>query len=70
MNEPNSEIEKALEKYLNDYSFKVSHYYPLSILPVLLYIRSKTAEVTNIRTIVRAKEMELAVEEIEDLLVI
>ncbi|MFQ5892561.1 MAG: ATP synthase A1 subunit C [Candidatus Methanofastidiosia archaeon] len=67
---PLSEIEVSLKKYLIDYSQRISHYYPLSILPVMLYIRSKEAEIKNLRMIVRAKEVGLSMEVIKKHLVI
>ncbi len=52
-------IETRLDKYGLLYASRISHYYPLSILPILDYIVSKKLEVDNIRIIVRGKETNL-----------
>lgn len=52
-------IETRLDKYGLEYASSISHYYPLSILPVLDYILSKKIEVDNLRIIVRGKETDL-----------
>lgn len=49
-------IETRLDKYGLLYAASISHYYPLSILPVLDYILSKKIEVDNLRIVVRGKE--------------
>lgn len=64
------EIENKLYKYGKEHSLKISHYYPLSILPILGYIQAKKIEVDNIRAIVRGKESNLKDETIRSLLVI
>jgi V/A-type H+-transporting ATPase subunit C len=53
-------IETRLDKYGIVYATRISHYSPLSILPVLDYIVSKKIEVDNLRMIVRGKETKLS----------
>jgi len=53
-------IETRLDKYGLLYATRISHYSPLSILPVLDYIVSKKIEVDNLRMIVRGKETKLS----------
>jgi len=53
-------IETRLDKYGLEYASSISHYYPLSILPILDYILSKKIEVDNLRIIVRGKESGLS----------
>jgi V/A-type H+-transporting ATPase subunit C len=53
-------IETRLDKYGILYATRISHYSPLSILPVLDYIVSKKIEVDNLRMIVRGKETNLS----------
>lgn len=53
-------IETRLDKYGILYATRISHYSPLSILPVLDYIVSKKIEVDNLRMIVRGKETQLS----------
>ncbi|MFQ6119337.1 MAG: V-type ATP synthase subunit C [Methanosarcinales archaeon] len=65
-----SSVGTLLKKYLVDYAWKISNYNPLSILPVLGYIVSKYTEVSNIRIIVRGKELGLSEEIIKNQLVI
>jgi len=62
--------ETALEKYRAEYAHKLSYYYPLSILPVIGYIVSKEHESHNLHLIARAKELGIAMERIEEQLVI
>ncbi|MBE0523259.1 MAG: V-type ATP synthase subunit C [Methanosarcinales archaeon] len=50
------DVEAVLDKYALEYATKVSHYYPLSILPIYDYMLWKNVEVNNIRIIVRGKE--------------
>ncbi len=63
------EFENRLDKYLLEYGSNLSHYYPLSILPILDYILSKKVEVDNIRIIVRGKEAGLPLDIIKSHLV-
>ncbi|VVB89565.1 V-type ATP synthase subunit C [uncultured archaeon] len=63
------QIETRLEKHALVYASQISHYYPLSILPILDYILSKKIEVDNLRIIVRGKETKLPEEIIKSHLV-
>ncbi|WP_424359260.1 V-type ATP synthase subunit C [Methanocella sp. MCL-LM] len=63
-------IEVALTRADIGYADKISHAYPLSILPILGYTVRKQVEVTNIRTIARGKEVNLSNEVIRNQLVI
>jgi len=63
-------IEVALNKADVMYAEKISHAYPLSILPILGYTVRKNVEVNNIRTIARGKEVLLSNEVIRNQLVI
>jgi V/A-type H+-transporting ATPase subunit C len=54
------DVEAELDKYAMKYSSKVSHYYPLSILPIFDYIVRKNNEINNLRTIARGKESALS----------
>lgn len=64
------ELERALERALIEYVDTLSNRYPLSICPVIAYIRAKEREVDNIRAIARGKEAGLTGDEIEEELVI
>jgi V/A-type H+-transporting ATPase subunit C len=64
------EFERALERALLEYSDTLSNRYPLSVCPIIAYIRAKEREVDNIRAIARGKEAGLTGDEIEDELVI
>ncbi|WP_264555791.1 V-type ATP synthase subunit C [Halocatena marina] len=64
------EFERALERALVEYADTLSNRYPLSVCPVIAYIRAKEREVDNIRAIARGKEAGLTGDEIEDELVI
>jgi V/A-type H+-transporting ATPase subunit C len=64
------DMEAVLDKYALAFASKISHYYPLSILPIFDYMLNKELEVRNIRTIVRGKEAQLADEIIRKQLVI
>lgn len=64
------EFERALERALLEYADTLSNRYPLSVCPVIAYIRAKEREVDNIRAIARGKEAGLTGDEIEDELVI
>ncbi len=63
-------FEHALDAALLEYSGRLSNLYPLSICPVLAYILAKEREVENIRAIARGREAGLAVDDIEEELVI
>jgi len=52
-------VEIGLDKYGLEYATQTSHYYPLSIVPIMDYILCKKNEVNNIRMIVRGKEVGL-----------
>ncbi|MFQ6055066.1 MAG: V-type ATP synthase subunit C [Methanosarcinales archaeon] len=67
---PVGKIATRLNKYALDYVSQISHYYPLSIVPILDYMISKKNEVTNIRIIARGKETNLPDNIIRDQLVI
>lgn len=64
------EFERALERALLEYADTLSNRYPLSICPIIAYIRAKEREVDNIRAIARGKEAGLTGDEIEDEVVI
>lgn len=64
------EFERALERALLEYADTLSNRYPLSVCPIIAYIRAKEREVDNIRAIARGKEAGLTDDEIEDELVI
>jgi len=55
-----AEIDTKLDAYLMNFASRISHYYPLSILPVLDYILHKKIEVDNLRIISRGKELKLS----------
>jgi len=63
-------VERALEKLHLKEASRSSHLHPLSVLPVLDFLASKTREVENIRIIARGKEHGLPPERIRELLVI
>ncbi len=63
-------VETGLEKYWLEYAARTSHYYPLSIVPIMDYILSKRNEVNNIRMIVRGREAGLSDEVIRSRLVL
>ncbi|MCK4810953.1 MAG: V-type ATPase subunit, partial [Methanosarcinales archaeon] len=52
-------VEIGLDKYRLEYATQTSHYYPLSIVPIMDYILCKKNEVNNIRMIARGKEVGL-----------
>ncbi|HHI30151.1 ATP synthase A1 subunit C [Methanosarcinales archaeon ex4572_44] len=64
-----TEIETKLDAYLMNFASRISHYYPLSILPVLDYVLHKKIEVDNLRIIARGKELKLSDDVIRDNLV-
>lgn len=53
------DVEAVLDKYAMGYATRISHYYPLSILPIYDYMLRKNNEINNIRTIVRGKKARL-----------
>jgi V/A-type H+-transporting ATPase subunit C len=63
-------VDIALRKQLIAYGDKISHLYPLSIMPILGYILRKNTEVNNLRIIARGKESHLSDEVIKSQLVI
>lgn len=63
-------IETKLEKYLGEFTQKLSYYYPLSILPVIGYIISKRHETRNLQLIARGRSLGVSQERIEEGLVI
>ncbi len=63
------DVDTKLDAHLMNYASQISHYYPLSILPVLDYVLSKKIEVDNLRVIARGKELKLADEIIRSHLV-
>jgi V/A-type H+-transporting ATPase subunit C len=63
-------VEIALRKVLIAFGDKISHLYPLSIMPILGYIVRKNTEVNNLRIIARGKESHLSDEIIKNQLVI
>ncbi|MGZ4903270.1 MAG: V-type ATP synthase subunit C [Halobacteriota archaeon] len=63
------DVELLLDKYLADYAWKIARYNPLSILPILGYMVSKSVEVENLTAIARGKEAHLPEEVIADHLV-
>lgn len=67
---PVGKIATRLNKYALDYVSRISHYYPLSIVPILDYMVSKKNEVNNIRIIARGKETNLPDNVIKNQLVI
>ncbi|HIH45295.1 MAG TPA: ATP synthase A1 subunit C [Candidatus Methanoperedenaceae archaeon] len=56
------DVEVGLESYSMNYASRISHYYPLSILPVMEYMLSKKIEVDNLRIIVRGKATSLSMD--------
>lgn len=63
-------VERTLEKLHLSGASKYSHLHPLSVLPVLDFLASKTKEVQNIRIVVRGKEHGIPTDGIKELLVI
>ena len=63
-------VEIAIYKEQMGYAEKISHLYPLSIMPILGYAVRKTVEINNIRTIARGKESHLSDDVIKSQLVI
>ncbi len=63
-------VEIGLDRYGLEYATKTSHYYPLSIVPIMDYILCKKNEVNNIRMIVRGKEVGLPDDAIRSKLVL
>lgn len=53
-------VEIGLDKYVLEYAAQTSHYYPLSVVPIMDYIQCKKNEVDNIRMIVRGREAGLS----------
>ena len=53
-------VEIGLDKYCLEHASRSSHYYPLSIVPIMDYVVSKKNEVDNIRMIVRGREAGLS----------
>jgi len=64
-----TDVETKLDAYLMNFASRISHYYPLSILPVLDYILHKKIEVDNLRIIARGKELKLSNDVIQNNLV-
>ncbi len=64
------DFERALEQALLEYADTMTNRFPLSICPVIAYIRAKEREVDNIRAIARGKQAGLSTDEIEEELVI
>ncbi len=64
------DVELLLDKYLADYAWKIARYNPLSILPILGYMVSKSVEVENLTAIARGKEAHLPEDVIADHLVV
>ena len=60
----------ALGEHVAAQSRRYAYLHPLSILPILDYLLRKEKEVRNLRTIVRGRELKLAREKIEELLVV
>ena len=60
----------VLEQYLAARAARFSYLYPLSLLPIIDYLLRKEREMRNLRAIVRGRELGLARERIEELLVI
>ncbi len=65
-----TDVESDLGKYQLEYTARTSHYYPLSIVPIMDYVVSKKNEVDNIRMIVRGKEVGLTNDAIRSKLVL
>lgn len=65
-----SSLFRKLEKHRLEIAAEYAHLYPLSVIPVLLYILSKEREVENLTIIARGKESGLPIDVIKDLLVI
>ncbi|MGZ4936565.1 MAG: V-type ATP synthase subunit C [Halobacteriota archaeon] len=64
------DVEQLLDKYLADHAWRIARYHPLSILPILGYMVSKSVEVENLTAIARGKEANLPEEIIDDHLVV
>lgn len=64
------DVETGMDKYWLEYAARISHYYPLSIVPIMDYILCKKNEVDNIRMIVRGKEVGLSEDMIRSKLVL
>lgn len=65
-----SGLFRKLEKHRFELASEYAHLYPLSVIPVLLYILSKEREVENLTIIARGKESGLPIDVIKNLLVI
>ena len=65
-----NDVLLALDRHLMARAKKFSHFYPLSVLPVIDYLLRKKLEVDNLRTIARGKQSGLPEYEIRDLLVL
>ncbi len=65
-----SDVELLLDKYLADHAWRIARYHPLSILPILGYMVSKSVEVANLTAIARGKEANLPEDVIADHLVV
>lgn len=63
-------VERILEKVHLKSASRYSHIHPLSVLPVLDFLASKTREVENLRIVARGKEHGLPTDAIRELLVI
>jgi len=64
------DLAMAMKRYSLRLASKMSHVYPLSILPIVDYMISKKNEVDNIRIIARGKESGLDSDLIKSLLVV
>ncbi|ERG89093.1 MAG: ATP synthase A1, C subunit [halophilic archaeon J07HX5] len=64
------QFEQALDAALLEYADQLAYRYPVSVCSALSYILAKEREVENIRAIARGREVGLAVEEIEQELVV
>ncbi len=64
------DVELLLDKYLADHAWRIARYNPLSILPILGYMVSKSVEVENLTAIARGKEAHLSEQVIADHLVV
>ncbi len=64
------DVELRLDKYLADQAWRIARTNPLSVLPILGYMISKSVEVENLTAIARGKEAQLPDDVIADHLVI
>ncbi|MGZ4864292.1 MAG: V-type ATP synthase subunit C [Halobacteriota archaeon] len=65
-----SKVEVRLDKFLNEHVWQTATTHPLTVLPMLGYMLSKDAEVTNIQAIARGKEAGLPEAIIKDHLIL